>query len=73
MFAWVKARLAEGNSRRGIAVGVAVLGATHWLDAETLGAAAQSVTQLGVLFLAIDAFATPDGRNKGDDGTGMGG
>jgi hypothetical protein len=73
LMAWLKARLGEGNSRRAIAVVFAVLGATHVLDAETLGAAANSVQQLGLLFLAVDAFATTDGTKHRDDGTGAGG
>jgi hypothetical protein len=62
MMAWVKARLSEGNSRRAIAVVIGVLGATHILDAEALGAAANSIQQFALLLLAVDAFATPDGR-----------
>lgn len=58
MVDWIKARLGEGNSRRAIAIVVAVLGTTHILDAEALGNAAASINQLAVLLLAVDAFAT---------------
>lgn len=59
MMDWIKARLSEGNSRRALAVLVVVLGATHILDADMLGAAAESLDKLGLLFLAFDAFVTP--------------
>jgi hypothetical protein len=74
MMAWFKARWSEGNSRRGVAVAVGVLGATHILDAEALGAATAAIQQAAILLLAVDAFATKDGTDKrGDDGTGSGG
>lgn len=73
MMAWLRARWAEGNSKRGLAVVVGVMGATHIIDAEAIGAATATIQQMAVLLLAVDAFATPDGSKGRNDGAGAGG
>lgn len=60
---WAKKRAAENNSKRAIAVLIAVLSITHIIDPLTIGLAADGITQTGLLLLAFDAFVTPQDRS----------
>lgn len=58
MLDWIKARLAEPNSRRALAYVVALMTFTHWIDPEDIGLSVQGLTQGLLLMQALDAFAT---------------
>jgi hypothetical protein len=60
MLPWIKARLGERNSRRALAVVVAVAAYTKLVDPAQLGLSVGAVEQIGLLWLAMDQFATKE-------------
>jgi hypothetical protein len=65
--AWLKERATERNTKRAAGVMAAVGGYFGFIDPDALTQAGTVVAILSAIWLAVDAFLTPEGAEKRKD------